>query len=122
MDETEVHARRLNAKEVITAHSNEICIFPVAEGTAKLSGRDHGVREPTLMRAQPVVSEDLREELQGSSERSQPTDDTKDEAKARNDFWSNRRRFYLSSSRETSSSSPRAQEEAFQIPLKYIFM
>ena len=99
LDETEVHARRLNAKEVITASSNEIFIFPVAEGTAKLSGRDHGVREPTLMRAQPVVSEDLREELQVSSERSQPTDDTKDDAKARNDFLSNRRRFYLSSSR-----------------------
>ena len=48
-------------------------------------GRAHEVREPTLRRDQPVMSEDLREELQGNSERSQTT---KDDAEARNDFWS----------------------------------
>ena len=44
--------------------------------------------EPTLTRDQNVRSEDLREDLQGNSERSQPTDETKDDAEARNDFWS----------------------------------
>ena len=34
------------------------------------------------------MSEDLREELQGNSEKFQPTDSTKDHAEARNDFWS----------------------------------
>ena len=46
-----------------------------------------GVREPTLRRRQPARSEDLREELQGNSERSQPTG-TKEDAEAQNDFWS----------------------------------
>ena len=36
---------------------------------------------------QLVMSEDLREELQGNSERSQPTE-TKDDAEPRNGFWS----------------------------------
>ena len=34
------------------------------------------------------MSEELREELPGNSERSQPTEETKDDAKARNYFWS----------------------------------
>ena len=50
-------------------------------------GRDHEVRESTPRRDRLVMSEDLREELQGNSERSQPTE-TKDDAEARNDFWS----------------------------------
>ena len=50
-------------------------------------GRDHGVREPTVRREQLVRSEDLREELQGNSERSQPTE-AKDDAEVRKDFWS----------------------------------
>ena len=47
-------------------------IFPIAGGTAKMFGRYHGVRESTPRREQLVRSEDLREELQGNSERSQP--------------------------------------------------
>ena len=33
------------------------------------------------------MSEGLREEVQGNSGKSQPTDETKDDAEARNDFW-----------------------------------
>ena len=54
LDASEVHARRLNAKEVLTPHRSETYIFHVADGTAKLFGRDHGVRESTLRREQPV--------------------------------------------------------------------
>ena len=62
--------------------------FPIADGTARVSGRDHEVRESALRREQPVRSEDLREDLRGNSEKSQPIDETKDDAEARNDFGS----------------------------------
>ena len=59
---------------------------PIADGAAKLFVRDHGVRESTVRREQPVRSDDLREELQGNSERPQPSE-TQDDAEARNDFF-----------------------------------
>ena len=65
----------------------EFIIFQIADGTAKLFGRNYGVRESTLRREQLVGSEDLREDLQGYSEKSQPIDETKDDAEARNYFW-----------------------------------
>ena len=86
-DPSEIHARRLIAKEVITPNNGENFTFPISDGTVKLSGRDHGVRESTLRPEQLVRREDLREELQRNSERSQPTE-TKDDAEARRDFWS----------------------------------
>ena len=74
-------------RSVNATKERETFRFPTADGTAKLFGRDHGVREPTLRRKQLARSEDLREELQGISERSQPTE-AKDDAEARKDFWS----------------------------------
>ena len=64
--------------------------FPIADGTAKLSGRDHGVRESTPSRDQLAVCEDLTGDLRGNAEKSQPIDETKDDAEARNgnEFWS----------------------------------
>ena len=72
--------RSVNATE-----GRETFGFQTADGTAKLFGRDHGVREPTSRREQLVKSEDLREELQGISERSPQA---KDDAEAGKDFWS----------------------------------
>ena len=69
------------------AENGENFIFPIADGTATLFGRDHGVRESPQRRDQLEMSEGLRKELQGNSERSQPTE-TKGDAEARNDFWS----------------------------------
>ena len=63
------------------------------DNSLELRGRDHEVREPV----QPVMSQDLKEELQGNSERSQPTE-AHDDAEARNDFWSIEGDFILSSS------------------------
>ena len=40
MDASEIHAKRLNAKEVLTPKKSEKCIFPVADGPVKLSGGD----------------------------------------------------------------------------------
>ena len=76
-----------------------------------MSGRDRGVPESTLMRDQPVRTEDLREDLQGNSEKSQPIDETKDDTET--DFIY---RHHV---------EPRVQlhvpkEETFPIPLKYM--
>ena len=65
----------------------EIFRFPIAGGTTTFSGRDHEVRESTVRRDHPVMSQDLRDALQGNSERSQPTE-TRDDAGVRKDFWS----------------------------------
>ena len=40
VDASDIHARRLSAKEVITPNSGENFIFPCADGTVKLSGGD----------------------------------------------------------------------------------
>ena len=81
MDASGLHTRRNNAQEVLTPQRSEYFTFPVAGGTAKLSGRDHGFREPAL-RLETCKSEDLSGEFPGNSERSQPTE-TKDDAEAR---------------------------------------
>ena len=65
------------------------------------------------------MGQDLREELQGNSERSRPTG-TKDDAEARADFWSIEGDFIYH-----HHSEPRVQlyvpkEETFPIPLKYV--
>ena len=44
MDASELHARRLNAKEVLTPMNGEQFIFPIADGTVKLSGGDQVLR------------------------------------------------------------------------------
>ena len=86
MDASEIRARRLDAK-AITSKSGEKIRFPIAGGTAKLLGTDHEFRESTLRQDELGESEEFREELQGSSIEPQPSE-TKDDAEARNDFWS----------------------------------
>ena len=66
---------------------NEEFKFPIADGTAKLSERDHAFRESALRQEQLVGSEDLSGELQGEPEGFQPTE-TRDDAEAQKDFWS----------------------------------
>ena len=69
------------------SQQGEEVVFPIADGTAKLLGRDHEVRESTVRREQPVGSEDLSGEFHGESEEPQPTE-SKDDAEVRNTFWS----------------------------------
>ena len=40
MDASEIYAKKLNAKEVLTPMSGEKFIFPIEDGTVKLSGGD----------------------------------------------------------------------------------
>ena len=86
-DASEIYPRRVNVKEVLITRKGEEFIFPVADGTPKLSGRDWEFREPTPRRKQTVGSADLSGNFQGESEELQPTEPT-DDAEARKDLWS----------------------------------
>ena len=70
MDASELHARRLNAKEVFTPMNGEIFIFPIADGTVKHSRGDQVLRTSTLIWDRPDRGEEqgnLRGESDGSS-------------------------------------------------------
>ena len=66
MDASEIHPRRINAKEVLIPQMGEEFIFLIADGSAKLSVKDHELRVTTLRREQTVGSEDLSGGLQGN--------------------------------------------------------
>ena len=67
MDVSEIHAKRLNAKEVMLLESGEEFIFPVADGTVKPSGGDQALKTSTLIRNQPIRGESHHDFL-GESE------------------------------------------------------
>ena len=46
-------------RKLITPKNGEHFIFPIADGTGKLSVREHGIRKSVLMGDQLVRSEDL---------------------------------------------------------------
>ena len=58
MDASELHARRLNAQEVLTPVEGENFIFLVADGTVKISGGDQDLRTPSLIRDSPDRGEE----------------------------------------------------------------
>ena len=85
MDASEIHARRLNAKEVLTPQNGETFVFPIADGTVKLSGGDRVLRTSTLIRDHPDRGEE-QERLQRESDGSSPPvkDSSPDGGEARN--------------------------------------
>ena len=87
LDASDIYPQRIKAKEVLISQKDDEFVFPVADGTAKLSGRDYELQAPTLVREQPARSDDLSGEIQGESEDSQLAEPT-DDAEARGDFWS----------------------------------
>ena len=94
-------------------------LFSLADGTAKLSGRDYEFREPTLKWERTVRSEDCSGDLRSEPEGFQPTE-TKDDAEAWKDLWSIQGHFI-----QRHHIEPRVQfcvptEETFPIPLEYI--
>ena len=62
-DPSEIYPRRVNVKEVLITRKGEEFIFPMTDGTPKLSGRDDEFPKPTPRRKQTVRSEDLSGEL-----------------------------------------------------------
>ena len=90
MDASDMRKKRLNAKEVSTPMSGEKFIFPIADGTEKLSGGDQVLRTSTLIRDRPDRGEE-QGNLQGESDGSFSTplqDSSWYDGEARNDFWS----------------------------------
>ena len=87
LDASETFPKRLNVKQVLLTQRDGEFIFPVADGSAKLSGRDYEFQEPTLRREYTVRRENLSGESQGEREEFRP-EETKDVAEARKEFHS----------------------------------
>ena len=116
LDASNIYPRRINAKEVLIRQKDSEFIFPIADGTAKVSGRDYEFWVPTLRREQPVRSDgEIQSEL-GDSQPAEPTDD----AEARADFWSIEGDFIHCHHNELRVQPFVPKEETFTIPLKYI--
>ena len=67
MDASEIHARRLNAKEVLTPMKGDNFIFPVADGTVKTAGGDRSLIPSTLVQDRPERGEEQKV-FQGTSD------------------------------------------------------
>ena len=65
---------------------DEDFVFLVADGSAKLSGRDYEFQEPTLRRVSTVRRENFSGESHGDREDFQP-EETKDDEGISKDFW-----------------------------------
>ena len=71
----------------------------MADGSAKLSGRNYEFQELTLRREPTVRRENLSGESHGDKEEKQP-EETKDDERINKDFWAHaeaRKEFHLSS-------------------------
>ena len=124
MDASELHARRLNAKEVLTPIKGDNFIFPVADGTVKTPGGDRRLKPSTLIRDRPERGEE-QEVFQGESDglytpSPLQDDSTRDDAEAKNNFWSAAGDFIYRHHVEPRVKLYVPREESFPIPLKYI--
>ena len=72
LDASETFPRLLTATEVQITQKDEEFVLPVADGSAKLSGRDYEFQEPTLRRESTVRREDLSGEPHGDREEFRP--------------------------------------------------
>ena len=122
IDASEIYAKRLNAKEVLTSMSGEKFIFPIAGGTVKLSGGDQVLRTSTFFRDCPDRGEE-QGNLQGESDGPSSTpfqDSSWYDGGARNDFWSISGNFIYRHHVEPRVKLYVPTEESFPIPQKYI--
>ena len=124
MDASELHARRLNAKEMLTPQTSGNFIFLVADGTIQIFGRGQRLRTSTLTRDRPERGEE-QEILQGKSdELHSPTqlqhDSTRDVEEAKSDFWTITGEFIYRHHVEPRVKLYMLKEETFPIPMKYI--
>ena len=89
---SELHARRLTAKEVLTTVKCDNFTFPAADGTVKTRGKDRRLKPSTFFRDRPERGEEkevFRGESDGLSSPSPHQDDsTRADAEATSDFWS----------------------------------
>ena len=115
LDASEIYPRRIKAKEVLVTQKDDEFIFPIADGTANLSGIDYEFRAPTPRREQFVRSA----EFQGELEEPQPTA-SKDDAEARRDFWSIQGDFIHRHHNEPRVQLNVPKKETLPSPLKHI--
>ena len=120
MDASEIHSKRLNAKEVIFSKQGEI-IFPIADGRIKTLGGDQDLRTSTLVRPRPFQG-DSNIDFLGESEGSLPQlqDSLPNAGEALNVFWSMLGNFSHRHHVEPSVKLYSPREESFPIPLKYV--
>ena len=120
MDASEIHARKLNAKEVLTPQSGETLIFPIADETVKLSGGDQVLRTYTLIQDNPDQGE-KQGNLPGESDGSSPPlqDSSTDNGEARHDFWSISGNYFHRHHVEPRGKLYVPREESFPIPLRH---
>ena len=116
LDASEIHARRLNAKEIIIPKNGEHFRFLIADGTPKLSGRDQGIRKSILTRDQLVRSEDQRP----SGKFGEVSTNRRNQKEARNVLKSLEGHFIYRHHVEPRVQLYVPKEETFTIPLKYI--
>ena len=117
LDASEIYPRRLNAKEVLITPKDGEFVFPVTDGSAKLSGRDYEVQEPTLTREYTVRRENLSGESHGDGEEFQP-EESKDDEGINKDFWAHaeaRKEFIYRHHIEQRSSTNVPREDSFHI-------
>ena len=122
MDASEIHAKRLNAKEMSPPKHGENFVFSVADGSLKMSGGDQDLRTPMLFRDDPDRGEE-RENFRGESEGSSSTqrqDSTWYDGEAREHFWSLFGDFIYRHHVEHRVKLYVPNEESFPIPLEYI--
>ena len=120
LDASEIYPRRLSAKEVLITHKDGEYVFPVADGSATVSGRDGAFQEPTLRREHTMKREEnLSGESQGDREEFQP-EETKDDAETQHDCWSIQRDFIYRRHVEPRVQFFVPKEESFSVPLQYI--
>ena len=111
-------------EEVLTPMKGDSFMFPVADGTVKISGGDRRLRTSTSIPDRPERGEEqeiLQAESGGLSSPSPHQDDsTQDDAVATNDFWSITGDFIHRHHVEPRVKLHMPKEQSFPIPLKYI--
>ena len=123
MDASELHASRLNAKEVLASMKGGDVIFPVADGTVKISGENHDLRKSALIRDSPDTEEKYKiifEENRTGLLSTLRQDSSWYDGEAKSDFWSISGDFIYRHLVEPRVNLYVPTEESFPIPLKYI--
>ena len=124
MDASELHARRLNAKEVLTPQRSGNFIFPVADGTVKIFGGEQRLRTSTLTRDRLERGEEQEILQRKLDELHSPTllrdDSTRDDEEAERDFWTIKGVFIDRHHVEPRVKPYVPREESFPISMKYI--
>ena len=124
MDASQIHARRPNAKEMLTPMKSDNLNFPVAGGTVKPSGGNRRLKPSTSIRDRPELGKEQESFRRESDELSSPTplqdDSTHEDAEAKCDFLSITGDFIYRHHVERRVKLYMPKDESFPIPSKYI--